>query len=145
MKTLAAALFMVPALAFAQPATGGGVPFPRETAAPPAAVAPARAALTDELYGASPPLTAARLDLEHEALLVRASSGAVCGNAVGCPTAVMVRNGASWKAVWTGMTFGRGTVLSTSHGGLRDIALAAPRGSRLLRFDGTSYVEAKDR
>ena len=145
MKMLVAALLVAPAFAYAQPPGGDGVPFPPAAAAPPAVVGAARAALATELYGAAPPMTAVRLDLGRQALLVTAESGAVCGNSVGCPTAIMVRDGNRWKAVWTGMAFGRGSVLPTRHSGLRDVALAMSRGQSLLSFDGVSYVEAPAR
>jgi hypothetical protein len=144
MKTLAAALSVVPALAMAQPATGGGIPFPPQVTAPPALGELARAALWRELHNfdAYPPMTAARLDLGRKAWLVMANFGDACGHAVGCPTAIVVREGATWKAVWTGMTYGRGAVLSTSHDGLRDVEMAERGGLWLLRFAAPHYYEA---
>ena len=140
MRSLVTALFLFPALAFARPAAGTGVPFAHESPAPAAAVGPARMALAGELYG-SPPISAIRLDLGREALLVQAASGEVCGNAVGCPIAILVRQGTSWQAVWTGVSFGHGSVLASNHAGLKDISLGSAHGQRLLAYDGSSYQE----
>ena len=142
MKMLTAVLLAAPALARAQLPSGDGLPFPPAVAAPAGVVGAARAALADELYGAAPPITAARLDLGRQALFVTARSGAVCGNSVGCPTAIMVSDGNRWKAVWTGMAFGRGSVLLTRHSGLRDVALAMSNGRSLLYLNGVRYAEA---
>ena len=71
MKSLVTALFLFPVLAFARPAAGGGVPFARESPAPATAVGPARMALAAELYGSTAPMSAIRLDLGREALLVQ--------------------------------------------------------------------------
>lgn len=141
MKSLVTALFLVPVLAFAPPAAADGVPFARESPAPAAAVVPARMALAGELYGSTPPMSAIRLNLGREALLVQAVSGEVCGNAVGCPTAILVRQGTSWQAVWTGVSFGHGSVLASNHAGLKDISLGSAHGQRLLAYDGSSYQE----
>jgi hypothetical protein len=108
MKSLVAALLLSPILALARPVLGGGIPFTRETPAPAAAVEPARKALADQLDGTTPAITAARLDLGQEALLAWVESGRLCGNEIGCPSTILVRQGASWRAVWTGTSFGRG-------------------------------------
>jgi hypothetical protein len=79
----------------------------------------ARKALADQLDGMTPSMTAARLNLGREALLVRAKSGAVCGNEVGRPTAILVRQGASWRVIRTGVSFGHGAVLANAHAGLK--------------------------
>ena len=120
--------------------SAAGASFQAATPAEPAVSAAAKTALATQLMRFETGFVAASRPVGRRAAFVRATSGAVCGD-VGCPSALLLWSGAGWSAAWTGVSFGKGTVLGSAHSGLRDVTLAADHVSIVLRFDGRSYVE----
>ncbi len=70
---------------------------------------------------------------------VSAYAHGLCGNFVGCPHAIMMPVVGGFKTLWSGFAIGPGAVMSSSHHGLKDIALGTRSGYLVLQFDGTRY------
>ncbi len=126
-----------------------GIAFGKPAAAAPDVAAAAQAAVAPMLYGLPATYSDVQLDLDASspaplaAHFVSASGGGVCGNAVGCPYALLVRSAGGLKSAWSGMAFGPGAVMASTSNGMRDIALGTSKGYAVYRFDGTQYRETE--
>jgi hypothetical protein len=124
-----------------------GTPFGKPGAASAGVASAASIAVAPMLYGLPVTYSDTQLDLEASspaplpAHFVSATGGGVCGNAVGCPYALLVRSPGGLKSVWSGMAFGPGAIMASSSHGLRDVAIGTSKGYAVYRFDGAQYQE----
>jgi hypothetical protein len=127
----------------------GGQPFPAPTSAPAALAQAAGAAVSADpamapfvrMQVTSARQTALALAGAQSTVLVSLYGPGDCVSDLGCPNALMVRQGDGWKPVWTGFASGSGLVLSEGHNGFHDFVLDGASGYRVMAFDGLHYHE----